>query len=147
MQRSFNIANIRKLFLLVFCVFIFGASSVSTAQDEDVLVTGNPSLRQRDVTKSIVVFEFYFGGNFTKKQRRDYQEYVETAWKNGDSQIMRDVAAIISLHELISESDEEKLSILREKHQPRLLRILEINRGKIFYSHLLDVYEEIKETR
>src|SRR4028119_1731877 len=97
-HRIFNCS--KQIFaVFFFALLIFGASQSAFAQTKNqnasgdphnkILADGEPPLRELDVKRAILLYEWLFSAGFSYEQKDEFQAVVASEWKNGNRETMK----------------------------------------------------------
>lgn len=136
--------HLRYSLISITLLAIFTLFSTLAVHADEVLVKGDPPLRQTDVENSIAFLEFLFEIRLSFEQRGQIKQSVERAWRGNDEQTKKDVAGLVMMNTRIMGLDPEGRASIRSRSLPIVLQVFKDNSGRAFHSCVLSVYRESK---
>jgi hypothetical protein len=124
--------------LLVFCAFSLCFTNVATMraaiagklQDDRVLVSGNPSLKQSDVDELINFFEWLFEARFNDEQRSEFRTLAIKEWKSGEKAV-KGITDIVASHRKFQNLTAAQREQVRQELLPHITASFQTERSDV----------------
>jgi hypothetical protein len=115
-----------------FAILIFGASLSAFAQTKNqtgaddpqnkILADGNPPLRETDVKRAILIYEWLFSAGFNYEQIDEFQAIVVSEWRDGNRETIKFITEAIALSDRTNAMKKyAECEAVRERFCPQLL--------------------------
>jgi hypothetical protein len=112
---------------IFFAILIFSfLTAIVSAQtnEQEILVQGNPPLKEETIDKSADFFQWALGGNFTAQELDEYRQQLIRIWKENDSGAIKVTGEIVAMRDKLVNAPPEKLKTLISDLQNGLLKEL-----------------------
>lgn len=116
-------------------------SSVSFAQNRNVLADGNPPLTSAMVDRAGSLFEWALDSNLTNEERLKLKNILTSYWKNGDDKAIKSVLDTLAFEEKISAVSEEQKRNVKPELQKELLKVFRQEKNDPLSELMLAVYD------
>jgi hypothetical protein len=135
----------------VFALVIFGSSLSAPAQTKNqnnlddphnkILADGNPPLREADVKRTILLYEWLFSAGFSYEQKDEFQAVVVFEWKSGNQETTKFIGDAIALSDRTNAMKKyAEREAVREKVLPEILSRMKTRMSDPKQQILRDVY-------
>lgn len=132
-QKSYRILFTFFLLTIVLCA---GSVGIFAQDDDEVIVDGNPSLRQSEIDRSINVLEKIFGYTFAGDEWVSLRYYAIHDGQNDKKGVISGIKIIASFDGRIQQASDEKIAQVREA----LVDDLKKSNDSEVYEFLLEIY-------
>jgi hypothetical protein len=134
----------KRTFFLAILIFSFLTAIVSAQTDEQqILVPGNPPLKQETIDKSADFFQWVLGGNFTAPELEEYRQQLIRIWREKDTGAINVTGEIAAMRDKLVNVEPEKLKTLVPDLQNGLLKLLRAQPNDGLSVVLLKTYDRI----
>ena len=134
-----------------FALLIFGASLSAFAQTKNlnvsddphnkILADGNPPLREMDVKRTILLYEWLFSAGFSYEQKDEFQAIVISEWKNNNQETIKFINDAIALSDRTNQMKKyAERETVREKTLPAGINQMKTRMSDPKQQILRDVY-------
>ena len=149
-HRVFN--SSKQIFAVVFVALLITGASLSTlAQTKNqtgaddphnkILVDGNPPLRETDVKRTILLYEWLFSAGFSYEQKNEFQAVVVSECKNGNQETIKFITDAIALSDRTNAMKKyAEREAVREKVLPEIISRMKTRMSDPKQQILRDVY-------
>jgi hypothetical protein len=149
-HRVFN--RLKQIFaVFFFAILVFAASLSAFAQtknknDSDdphnkILADGNPPLREMDVKRAILLYEWLFSASFSYENKDEFQAAIVSEWKNGNRETIEFINESIALTEQKNQIKKyAEREAVREKTLPAIINRMKTQMSDPKQQILRDVY-------
>ncbi len=137
--------------ILFFTILILGASLSALAQTKNqigtddphnkILADGNPPLREMDVKRTILLYEWLFSAGFSYEKKDEFQTVVVSEWKNGNRETIKFIGDAIALSDRTNGMKKyAEREAVREKVLPEIISQMKTQISDAKQQILRDVY-------
>jgi hypothetical protein len=131
---------------IVFLLVVFLGVGIASAQDDVVLVQGNPPLTQLTVGKSIVLLEWALDLKLSPEDELKIKEVLIRAWQTNDREDIKGALEIVEIYEKIEKLSEQERNKARGPLQEVILKSLRAEPDDELARLLLSAYESSHST-
>lgn len=135
---QFKLNSYKKLFtIILFAVILAGASVTSiSAQSDEVIIEGNPSLTQSELDKSVRFLEKLLGANSVESATIRY--FAGHDAEKGKSGVIQSLKEFAALESKVRNANEAQIKEVRES---LVAKMREASDSEVF-SYLVEIYDQ-----